>query len=530
MRPTLSLVRLNLRTSRAFILAWALPLWALIAVFSFAYHDYYPTLASRQEMLGAMSTNAGTTALYGVIAPPGTVGQVVTWEIGAWVGLLGSVMCVLLALRWHRGAETTGLGELQRSTGIPAQTPLLAMLAGTLLVAAFLGAGSTGVLLGVSTVIDDVSVEGSFAFGATVVLICLGSVLLSQLILLLVTDAAALTRIALSTLAAAFMVRAYADLEKIEWLNWLSPLGWREVVGPFDRDDWARLGWLTLIAVGGAALLLALNSRRPFARGLVDARRGRRTRVRRVRGMAGLAAIINRGNVIAWTIVVAILSAFLMSMSGSIQQLVAGEGPTGEVFRDVLGGTAAYEAFIGFICMVVAILISVAAVSVIHSEVAGEKDGTVDVIRATGVPRWAPVAGVLVVAALASLLWIVVMHGASAAGLAGQETTAPEDYTTLAWSAWSQAGAVMFFIGLATFVAGLGPRGTTVTWLLLAVSAVTALMGEMLGFPQWSIDASPFTRTMTSAESDAGPVVLLFVAGLALSLAGLVNSSRRQVL
>lgn len=529
MRSILSLAGINLRTSRIFIIAWLLPLWALLMIFPFAYQDYYPTLESRQEMLGAMAANAGTTALYGIIARPGTVGQVVTWEMGAWVGLLGSVMSVLLSVRWHRGSETTGLGELQRSTGIRPSVPLLAMILSSALVATALGAGSALVLLGVSASIDDVSAAGSLTFGATITLMCLGSVVLSQLVLLLVTDASSLSRVALSTLPAAFMVRAYADVEKLTWLSWFSPLGWREVVSPFGRDDWARVGWLLLVVLSGAALLVALNSRRSFARGLVDARRPTRTRVRRVRGIVGLSALLNLGNIIGWAVTVAILSAFLMSMSGSIQDLVAGEGTTGEVFRDVLGGTAVYEAFIGFICMVGAILVAVASVSVIHSEVAGERGRTVDVIRATGVRRWVPLAGVLAVAAVAACGWLAVLHVAGAAGLALQESTAPGDYTTLAWATWSQSGAVVFFIGAATFILGLSPRGTLLTWLLLAWSAVTALMGEMLGFPDWLIDASPFTHTMTSADSEAGPVLLLLAAGVVFSVAGLLSSSRRQV-
>ena len=529
MKSVLPLARLNLRTSRGFIFAWLIPLWTLVAIFPFAYEDYYPTLESRQEMLQAMAANAGTTALYGIIAPPGTVGQVLTWEIGAWVGVLGSVMSILLAVRWHRGAESTGLGELQRSTGIRPRVPLLAMLFSTTFVAALLGTGTTAVLLGVSTAIEDVSTEGSWALGLSISLMSIGSVLLSQLVLLFFSEAPALTRVALFTVAASFMLRAYADVEKLEWLNWFSPLGWRELIGAYDDNDWANAGWLALITIGAAILLMALNSRRAFARGLIVAKLRRSTRPRRIPGMVGLVSILNQGSIIAWAMITAILSAFLMSMSGSIQELVAGEGQTGEVFRDLLGGTAAYEAFISFICQVVAILITVAAVSIIHSEIAAERSRVIDIVRSTGVRRWLPLASVVAVAILASLLWIAVMHGASALGLAFQDSTLDEDYTTLAWSAWSQAGAVMFFIGLATFVAGFVSRGTTLTWMLLALAAVSALMGEMLGFPQWSIDASPFTHGMINGESEAGAPVFLLLTGVVLTLAGLLGASRREV-
>ncbi|HZK32743.1 MAG TPA: hypothetical protein VFC72_07535, partial [Corynebacterium sp.] len=79
-----ALTRLNLRLKRGYLAAWLLPLWLLTALFPLAYQEYYPTLASRQEMQQAMNANAGTIAVYGHIAEPGTVGDMTTWEVAMW--------------------------------------------------------------------------------------------------------------------------------------------------------------------------------------------------------------------------------------------------------------------------------------------------------------------------------------------------------------------------------------------------------------------------------------------------------------
>ena len=526
---TLTLTRLNLRLKRGYLAAWLIPLWILVAAFPVAYQEYYPTLASRQEMQEAMNANAGTIAIYGRIAEPGTVGDMVTWEVAMWLGVLGSVMAVLLITSLHRRTEYDGVGELQRSTGIRPATPAAAALLTTFTATVLLGTGAGAILFGLGAVVDEFYAAGALAFGVTVFVMTFASALLAELVLLFVSDGSSLTLTALVTIVASFLLRAAADVQQIDWLNWLTPLGWRAQIVPYDRDDWSAATIAAAICLVGVVAVMTAERFRSFGSALVRIPLPKRTPDRRVRGMFGLHRLQITPAVVAWLAVLAVLAAFLMAMSGSIQELVAGEGATGEIFRDLLGGTAAYEAFIGYIAQVCGILIAVAAVSVVHGLRRIEVDRTLDMARSTGIRRVTPPAVIFSWALIVAVALVAVLHAAGAFGLWTQETTAPQDYTTLAWAAWSQLAAAWVTLGFATAVVGLRPDATTASWLVVGVAGTVALVGEIFQFPRWAIDLSPFSHTMVNADSDVAPIVVMLALGAAFIALGLAGAARREV-
>lgn len=524
-----ALTRLNLRLKRGYLAAWLLPLWLLTALFPLAYQEYYPTLASRQEMQQAMNANAGTIAVYGHIAEPGTVGDMTTWEVAMWLGVLGSVMSVLLIVSLHRRTEYDGLGELQRSTGIRAGTPAAAALVTTALATAALGLGSTLILLALGGAVEEFYPEGALIFGVTISLMTFAGALLAELVLLFSSEGSSLTLVALLSIVASFLLRAVADIEELDWLNWVSPLGWRAQILPYAADDWGNAaGAVGLCGLGTAAVLVAERFR-SFGAGLLQIPGPRRVPQRRIRGAFGLYRLQITPTVLTWLGVVAVLAAFLMAMSGSIQELVAGEGASGEVFRDLLGGTAAYEAFIGYIAQVCGILIAVAAVGLVHGLRRIESDRTLDLARSTGIRRVTPLAVIMTWAVLAALLLVAVLHGAGAFGLWTQATTVAADYPALAWAAWSQLPAALITVGFATAVVGLRPGATTATWLVVGVAGTVALVGEIFQFPQWVIDLSPFSHTVVDAEGELVPLALMLLWAAGLAATGLLGAARREV-
>ncbi|AGF73786.1 hypothetical protein [Corynebacterium halotolerans] len=526
----LALTRLNIRTRRGYLLAWCLPLWALVAAFPPAYESYYPTLESRQPMIEGLRSNTGTTAIYGVIADPGTIGQMTAWEIGAWVGLLGSVMAVLLVTGLHRRAEYSGLGELQRSTGIRPVVPAAAALITTLLAAVVLGAGSSVVLLFEQAIVEELTTSGAFAFGASVALAATGSALLAQAVLLFIHDGAALTRAALLTVLASFIIRVVADTRELTWLNWFSPLGWREVIGPYDTDDWTVVAVLVGVCLLAAVLIGAADRRRSFATGLLPRRRQASRRPRHIRGPLGLRWVLSRGVLVAWVLVVAGLSGFLMSLSGTIADLVGTSEGTGEVFRDLFDGDAVYEEFIAYICQVIGILIAAAGVQQITAHHAEEQARTVDLQRSTGVRRWVPLGATTLVALLSLVAMTVALLAGGAVGLASQENTMDEDYASLTYAALSQLGPTLFLTGIAVLLVGAVPRLTQFAWAPLAAGAVVSLMGAILQLPDWAIDASPFSHTQLPGDDSLGVPLGLAVGGLVLMGVGLVAAHRREIL
>ena len=524
-----TLVRFNFRLKRSYFTAWLIPLLALVAIFPPVYYDYYPTLESRQEVLESMSLNAGVIALYGHPGEPGHVGQVVTWELGMWLPLLGSVMAVLLVVSLHRAGEASGRTELQRSTGLHAVAPALAASMTAILSGLMLGALTAAVLILQQAFIPDLYFEGALGLGATVALATSGSALIAQLLLILVASASSLTLTGLLTVTVLYMMRVWADVREVEWLNWLTPLGWRVRIDAYTEDDWGS----ALICLGVVAVLLVLvtaaEHRRSYGEALISFASRRTRKIRAPRGVVGLTMRLARGSMVGWVIAVAVLSAFLMSMSGSIQEIVAAPDASAEVFRDILGGSAAYELFIGYIAQAIAILISAAAVGLVAAQRSAEDDRTVDLIRSTGVRRWTPLTAVVVTALAGTAVLVATLIAAGALGLWSQDSTTSEDYITLLWAGASQLAPTWLFVGITSCVIGARPTWSTVPWLLLGISAFIALLGELLGLPQWAIDLSPFTHSMLNVESDAGPLLLMLGLGGFLTLSGVFLSSIRDV-
>lgn len=525
----LSLVRFNLFLKRGYLTAWLLPTLFVVAIFPPIYSDYYPTLESRQEILSSLGSNAGVIALFGNISWPGYVGQMTAWEMGMWGMVLGSVMTVLMTLSLHRAGESTGLIELQRSTGIRSIVPALAAAISAGIGALLLGGGVTLILLVEQFFIDELYTEGALALGVTIALASAASALIAQLVVMLFGSEETLTVTGLLTVAVLFMARVWADLRDVAWLNWLSPLGWRAKIQPFTEDDWsaALIGFTIVLVLLGAVGVL--ESRRSHGSALLPVPRPAPRPAQKGMGVLALRGRLALPALSGWIVAVGVLSAFLMSMSGTIQELAAAPGASAEVFRDVLGGSVAYELFIAYIAQAIAILISAAGVGLVSTYRQAEESGTVDLLRSTGMRRWVPLASVVLIGAGAVAVLIATLHAAGSLGLWSQESTTGEDYVTIGWAAWSQLGPTWLFVGITSFVMGVRPTWSVAGWLVLGAAAFIALLGDLLGLPQWLIDSSPFTHSMTSSDSDPGPILLMVGLGILLAVGGIVASSRRDL-
>jgi ABC-2 type transport system permease protein len=209
--------------------------------------------------------------------------------------------------------------------------------------------------------------------------------------------------------------------------------------------------------------------------------------------------------------------------------LMSRSDSSGQIFRDLLGGSEALEAFIAYICQMVAIMIGAAGIQQITTYHAEETARTVDLQRSTGLRRWVPLASAALVATLSVILLTAIMHGAGAIGLATQESTISGDYTSLAQASWSMLAPSIFFLGAAVAIVGCIPRATPWAWAPLAVSAVVTLLGEILQLPQWAIDLSPLGHPVTPSDGEWEIALWLTIAGLAMIAIGLIGAQRREI-
>lgn len=523
------MIRLNLRLRRSYLLIWSISLWAFLGVFPPAYENYYPTPADRASFLAGMQQNSGMTAMWGPLEAPATLGQIVMWEAGFMMIILGSVMSVLLIVGLHRKEEHQGQMELRLSTGINRLAPAAAAIITTGLASLIVGAGSTAVLWSSGAYVDEMPAEGAFTSGMVIALTMLGSALLAQLVLLFVQNPAAITRVGLVTIAFSFILRAVADSEEIGWLNWVSPLGWKTVVHPYVADDWGALGIISAICLLGAGAVLLAERYREYGQPLVSLPTPKTARTRHIRGPGHLSMVLSRGTIIAWALVIAGLSAFFIALTGSLSGWIEAEANVGQLFKDMFGSGDMKTEFIAYVAKICGILVATMGIQGIVTYRSGEVDRTVDLQRSTGIRRWIPLGAASLVS------WVAVLTGTLAillggwVGLWSQESTKAGDYDNLVLASWSQLAPVLLLTAVAIALVGCLPRFTHLAWAPVVGAAVLTLFGPILNAPRWIIDLSPFEYVVTAGDGTWRVHLWMGLAAVVLTGLGLWGAQRREI-
>lgn len=95
----------------------------------------------------------------------------------------------------------------------------------------------------------------------------------------------------------------------------------------------------------------------------------------------------------------------------------------------------------------------------------------------------------------------------------------------------AQVPAVWVITGVTMALYGLLPRLASVSWGVLVVSLLLGLLGEILQFPQWSLDLSPFTHVPLIPLEDfvLTPFLVLTAVAAVLVASGLVGFRKRDV-
>ena len=520
--PVVAVVALLLRRYAAWVSAWVGVIGVLVVITLPAYASTYRDAPARRAAVALAQDDAATTLLYGRLPDPGTPGQLFSWEIGTFVTLLVAVMGVLTAVRLTRAAEQDGTQELLRGAGLSRQGPLVAalvVLGGVALLLALVCALGVGARAGHVPGVDLTgAVALGFVVGSTFALMALLTVVLAQLV-----PTARAARVAgILLLAACFALRAAADTQEIDWLNWCTPLGLRATMQPFSEELLSPLAWV----LGGG-----VGARRCRCRAGRAARAGRQhPALDRARHAStpcapadrpGLAAApVDRAGVdhrdrCRW-------SSVRRHGLGVIENARRGR-ISGGFLKSQLGVGDPVAAYFGYAGAVIGMVVAVFAILTTMRAVSEEQDGPAEYLRVTGA---APASGLASHAVLA-LVGSALVLGSTAALTA---VVAPRmiDGGGVVGQALGQVGgqwsSVLVLIGPAVFLAGLRPRIAWLAWTPYAVSVGLALLGSLLGAPRWLIGLGAFEHP----DGVLAPVlrVLLFVIA---SLIGLAAVRRRDL-
>ncbi|WP_164520474.1 hypothetical protein [Specibacter cremeus] len=479
-----TLVVFLLRQQRARILAWVIPLAGLVALTAPSYEATYPALSQRQVLIETMRANVATNVFYGPIPSPGTLGQLLTWETGAYVMILGCLMALLLAIRVSRGAEDAGTLELVRSCGVAPgryDTAVVIVLA--------LTSGLLGILVGLVLALQvghvaELTAAGAVSFGAVVGVAAFAMGLIALICGHLMPEAITSRWLAMAMLGTSFVVRALADTGGHPWLNWITPLGWKTVVAPYAGDHLlAAAAFLGVCAVL-VAVERFLGAHREFGAGYVRTR-GRSTRRVRVRTPFGFATRLSRAQLVAWSVGVGLLGALFGGLGSGLVTVMNNDRATTEMMQSMTGQASPVVSYFTFVGLIVGIAVACYVVIAVGHAARDERAGLVALVLTTGQRRSAVLAATAAVTALGSLI-LLATAGLATAGVAA--FLLHEDHADLRAFGYilGQWPACLALGGIAILVVAVAPRWHAVAWVPLVGSATVAMLGKLLRVPGWA--------------------------------------------
>lgn len=522
------LARLALRRDRIRTPIWISVLVLASVATAASFTDLYPAEENRQQVAATMDSPAGL-----VMTGPSrylddyNFGSIMGHQMLGFVAVLVALMTVLMVVRHTRTEEESGRAELVRA-GVVGRH---AHLASALVVATIANVG-LGLLLAVAIGAmgaEGITWGGSFLYGAAHTAVGLVFAGVAAVTVQITEHSRGASGMAIAVIGASYVLRAIGDIGE-GVLSWFSPIGWAQATYVYVDDRW----WPLLPAVVATAALVAggveLSTRRDVGAGLRPARSGTARASGALVRPVGFAFRLHRGLLIGFGVGMVLLGMSYGSVLADVEEMLAGV----DVLEDALaemGGASFGESFASLIMVIMSIFGSVYVVLASLRPKSEENGGRAEPILSTGVSRsrW-----------LGSHVAVAMVGGAAMSALAGlgfgllaasslQDTSLIGRYFA---AALAYVPAVWVTAGVAVALYGLVPRATTLAWLVPVYAFVVGYLGQILQFPDWMANLSPFGHVPQVPASDliwTPLITLTIIAGL-LVVAGLTGFRRRDLL
>ncbi len=520
---TRALVRLALRRDRVRLPTWVLTLVALTGITGAAVGRAYPDQRAIDAYAASLSSAPSAVAMAGPPIALDTHAGVVIYESLLTVTVGVVLMTVFLVIRHTRAEEEAGRTELLGATRVGRFAGATAAMLVAVLAAVLLGAGVAAAEAAVG-----VPVGAAVLLGASVT--ALGTVFgaLTLCLAQLFTHARTTLGAALGLLGIAFVLRAAGDVRK-DGLIWLSPIGWSQATHPLGENRW----WPLAVSASGTLVLLViaavLVSHRDVGGGLIATRDGSPTAAGWLRGPVGLALVLQRSTLLAWTAGMLVLATLTGTLSRAMEDLARGNPLLEEYFLQTGRGTLT-DSFLSVMLLILALLTSGFALSSALRLRAEESAGRLEPLLAAGLTRTRWALGTLVVTLTGSVLVLV----AAGVGLGlgyGLSVSDPGQALRFGVLVLVYAPAVLVLAATAVLLVGWLPGVAWASWALLVFCFVLGWLGTLLRPPRWVEELSPFTHVPAVPVEAVGvaPATLTLLAVVLLVGGGLLGLRRRDI-
>ncbi|HEY7043659.1 MAG TPA: hypothetical protein VH419_08330 [Nocardioidaceae bacterium] len=501
---------------------WVLSIVGLIVASANAVQTVYATPHDRDLYANSVGESTGAIAMAGPPIALHTLAGITVFETSATALVSIALMAIFLTVRHTRAEEEAGRTELLRAGRLGRLAPVaatgIAVGGGSVVVGAAIALSLVG--LGLPT-------SGSWLFGASIA--CFGLVMTGVALLCAQIFEHARTAIGTGSaiLGAAFTIRAVGDVSTSA-LSWLSPMGWSQATHPYEANRW----WpLVLPVVATAALVVAsaaLVERRDMGAGLVAPRLGPPSAPPRLASSWGLALRLQRTSALWWAFGLFVGGIAFGSVAGSVDDLIGDR----QDLKDALvpEGGDIVDGYLTTSLLILALVAGGFTVSSVLRLRSEETSGRAEPLLATGLSRLRWATGTLVFTAVGTVA--VLAAGGVGLGLTGAIVTRDAGlFGRTVAGAVIYVPAALVLAAFAVLLEGWLPQATPVAWAVLAGCFVIGYLGQLLEFPQWLTNASPYThvpKVLIDGFTAAAPLVLLLIAAL-LGASGIGGLLRRDL-
>lgn len=480
------LLEVSLRQDARNIAPWVVLIAALSGSSVLAYPWVFPDPQSRAELATTIGANPAFGLLFGPARDLSTADGFNAWRAGALGAFFAGLMAIFAVVRNSRAHEDSGQAELVAS-GVLARPGRLVVA----LLIAWQASLALGVLASVVTILLGGSPGASITLAATFTASGLMFGGLAAVAAQLGSEARTASALAVTALGVAFLGRGVVDASGApEWTIWLTPLGWTQEVRPAAEPTWWPLLACLGLTVTAALVAVGLQSRRDFGMGLVPLRPGP-ARGGAVTTPWGLAARLNRGSMIGWSIGFLVLGTVFGFLASTVGELVADNPAVAAVLA--AGVVTEADLVFGFLVTIVKLVGIVAAVYGVQIALrvhAEELEHRVEPLLGAALGRSRYLASNAVLAVVAPTLALLLAGGAM-----GLTASALEE-SVQAVDVWRQAAAtvpgVWVLTALALAVVGAEPRRRPVPWLAVVLSFALTMLGPIFRLQDWVLGISPF--------------------------------------
>ncbi len=507
---------------------WGYVFGAYLATQALAYASSYKTVSQRAGIAKEFGANAGISALVGPAHELQTVAGFTVWKCLAVLAVVGGVWGLLTGTRLLRGEEDAGRWELLlagQTTRRAAAAQALAGL-GCGVAALWVVTAVITVVVGRSSKVD-FSVGGALFLAVAVVAAAAMFLAVGAFASQLAATRRQASAYAGAALGVSYALRMVADSGTgLDWLRWVSPLGWIEQLQPLTTPH-----PFALLPIAGLVGLLSLFTirlagERDLGGSTLPDRSGSVPHTRLCFGPSGLNIRLMRSTLVGWGVGIAAYGLILglVAKSGG-SALASSASMTRALSR--LGAIGAY-AYLGVAFLMMAVILAIVAAGQISAARGEEAGGRLDHFLVRPVSRSSWLAGRLLIATIVLVVGGLLAGVCTWLGAASQHTGV--SFASVLDAGLNVGPPAVCILGVGAFVLGVWPRASNVaTYGLLVWSFLVELIGGVVGLNHWVLDASLFHQM--AAAPAASPDwttggVLVAVGAVAAVLGGIAFAHR----